>query len=166
MAPPVLPRLKLDNRLRNTLISVGLCLGLIAAYYMMVAQEPLPPDTHVTYEVRANSQTALRVDLLGSGVTTVSGPGHRADYAISSYAVRRVLAAFRKQQFLDLDVAASPALPATQFCQLSLTANHRKTAMRYDCAAPPPRVKISLQAFERATNFCQVARRNGMFCRL
>lgn len=164
MAPPVFPRVKLNNRSRNTLLSIGVCIALLAAYYMMIGQEPVPLDTHVSYEVRANGQTTLRVDMLASGITTVTGPISRSDYATSSYAVRRVLMAFHKQKFLDMDVAASSAVPATRFCQLSLTANRRKTSIRYDCAAPSPAVKASLQAFERATNFCDVARRNHLNC--
>ncbi|HVZ29927.1 MAG TPA: hypothetical protein VG839_06005 [Asticcacaulis sp.] len=165
MATPDPARIGLNNRSRNMLLSVGMCIALLAVYYMLVGKEPVPPDTHVSYEVRTAGRTTLRVDMLGSGVTSVAGPnGQMAGYATPDFAVRRVLAAFRKQRFLDLDVAAFPPVSSSEVCQLGLTENHRRVLLRYDCAAPPPEVKSVLQVFEGAAHFCQRARRNGLAC--
>lgn len=165
MAVPDLPRLKLNNRSRNTMLSVGVCVALFAAYYILVGKEPVPPDAHVSYEVRTNGQTTLRVDMLASGVTHVMASGNApVDYAVPDFAVRRVLAAFRKQKFLDIDVAALPPVAAARVCQFGLSENHRRTIVRYDCAAPPPQIKKPLQVFETATHFCTSGRLNGANC--
>lgn len=159
------PRISLNNRSRNTLLSVGVCVALIAAYYILVGKEPVPPDTHVSYEVRTDGRTTLRVDMLGSGLTQVAGPkGTVAEYATPDFAVKRVLAAFRRQKFLDLDVASLPPVSATKVCQLRLVENHRRVAVRHACDAPPSQVKLPLQAFEKAAHFCATARKNGLGC--
>jgi hypothetical protein len=165
MAAPLLPRVKLDNRSSNTLLSVGVIVALFAAYYVLIGKEPVPPDTHVSYEMRVGGQTNLRVDMLGSGITHAIGSnGPPADYAVPDFAVRRVLAAFRKQHFLDLDVAAFPPVASPRVCQLGLAANHRRTVIRYDCAAPPKQVKSALQVFETATHFCKTTDQKGADC--
>lgn len=155
----------LNNRSRNMLLSVGVCIALFAAYYIMVGKEQVPPDAHVTYEMRRDGQTTLRVDMLASGVTRVIVAGKPpTGYAVPDFAVRRVLGAFRRQKFLDIDVAGLPPASSARICQFGLSENHRRALLRYDCAAPPQQVKIPLQTFEKATHFCTSVQRNGMAC--
>ena len=132
---PVPPfRIKpMGARLRNVLLSSGLCVALIAAYYMAIGNETVPADTHILF-----TETGHRIDVTADGKATISTSG-AADIVriLSKPQMRHVLRAFRHENFLELDVAKFGPRPGEDACSLGLTLDHRKTVIRYGCAHPP-----------------------------
>lgn len=132
---PIPPfRLKpLGARLRNVLFSSGLCVALIAAYYMAIGNETVPADTHILF-----TEAGHRIDVTADGKVTISTTG-AADVvrALNKPQMRHVLRAFRHENFLELDVARFGPKPGEDTCSLGLTLDHHKTVIRYGCAHPP-----------------------------
>ena len=127
-------RLKpMSPRLRNVLLSSGLCVALIAAYYMAIGNETVPPDTHIVF-----SEVGHRIDVVADGTATISTPG-AGDVVrrLSKPQMRHVLRAFRHENFLELDVAKFAPRPGDEVCSLGLTLDHRKAVILYGCAHPP-----------------------------
>ena len=144
MTAPASPfRLKpVHPRLRNVLFSSGLCVALIAAYYMAIGNETVPPDMHVAFiEIRH------RIDLTADGKATIATTA-APDVVrqLSKTQVRHVLRAFRHENFLELDVAKFGPRPGDDACSLGLTLDHRKTVIRYGCAHPPAEIVAPLKA--------------------
>ncbi len=141
MAPVPPFRLKpLGARLRNVLFSSGLCVALIAAYYMAIGNETVPPDTRVVFTQGgcAGACVAHRIDLAADGTATVSRPGAADEVRrLTRPQIRHVLRAFRHENFLELDVAKFAPRPGDDVCGLGLTLDHRKTMIRYGCQHPP-----------------------------
>lgn len=132
----------LGVRLRNVLLSSGLCVALIAAYYMAVGNETVPPDTHIVF-----TETGHRVDVAADGKATLATSG-AADMVrqLSKPQMRRVLRAFRHEDFLELDVAKFAPRPGDKVCTLGLTLDHRKTVIRYGCPHPPAEALAPLKS--------------------
>jgi hypothetical protein len=126
----------LGNRLRNVLLSSGLCVALIAAYYMAIGNETVPPDTHVVF-----IEAGHRIDVAADGRATVATSG-AADVMrqLTRPQMRHLLRAFRHENFLELDVAKFAPRPGDDACTLGLTLDHRKTVIRYGCRHPPAEV--------------------------
>ncbi len=123
----------LHPRLRNVLLSSGLCVALIAAYYMAVGNETVPPDTHILF-----SEAGHRIDITADGTATISTPG-AGDVMrkLTKPQMRHVLRAFRHENFLELDVAKFAPKPGDAACSLGLTLDHRKAVILYGCQHPP-----------------------------
>ncbi len=143
--------LKLKAGMRNALLSAGLCVGLIVAYSMMIGQTPIPADLHISYDARACiGRCPIRhIDLTADGVVTITTPTGTRRSRISPFEVRRVLQAFTAVHFLDRDIGAYHGGGATGTCQLSLTAEHRKTAIRHSCGDAAPEIARPLAALVR-----------------
>lgn len=144
MAPAPVPPFRLKTpgaRLRNVMLSSGLCVALIAAYYMAIGNETVPPDTHVAF-----TETGHRVDVTADGTATVSTTG-AADVVrhLTKPQMRHVLRAFRHGNFLALDVAKFGSRPGEDTCSLGLTLDHRKTVIRYACQHPPQEILAPLK---------------------
>ena len=142
-AAPIPPfRLKpLGVRLRNVLLSSGLCVALIAAYYMAIGNETVPADTRILF-----TETGHRIDVTADGKAVISTTG-AADVAriLTKPQMRHVLRAFRHENFLELDVARFGPRPGEEACSLGLTLDHRKTVIRYGCAHPPAEIVAPLK---------------------
>ena len=128
-------------RLRNVLFSSGLCVALIAAYYMAIGNETVPPDTHVVF-----TETGHRIDVAADGTVTIATTG-ASDVVrhLTKPQMRRVLRAFRHENFLELDVARFGPRPGEAACSLGLTLDHRKASIRYGCSHPPAEVDAPLK---------------------
>ncbi len=130
----------LQKGLRNTLLSLGLCAGLIAAYYAAVSSSPVPPDTEIVFS-KAGCGGACpleRVKIGADGRTDITRAGQTSQRTISAYALRNILVAFRGVRFLDQDVTKWRAGGAAEVCWLGLTQDHRKVSIRYACDDPSP----------------------------
>lgn len=130
----------LQKGLRNTLLSLGLCAGLIAAYYVTVSSSPVPPDTEIVFS-RTDCGGACpleRVEIRADGRTEITGAGRKTQRMISAYALRNILVAFRGVHFLDQDVAKWRTAGADEICLLGLTQDHRKVSIRYACTDRSP----------------------------
>ena len=132
---PIFIRRKLPPGLRNALLSAGLCVGLIVAYYAAVEKEPIAPDTRISFERRSCAGTCLleHIVLTADGQAIVETSAGVRHVTVSKVSLRRVLLIFKQVGFLDRSVDAYSAAGADQVCQLSLSQAHRKTALRYDC---------------------------------
>ena len=132
----------LGARLRNVLLSSALCVGLIAAYYMAVGNETVPPDTQIVF-----TETGHRIDVAADGRAAISTSG-AADVVrrLTKPQMRHVLRAFRHENFLELDVARFAPRPGDDACTLGLTLDHRKTVIRYGCQHPPEQAVTPLKA--------------------
>ncbi len=142
IAPLPLFRLKpMNPRLRNVLFSSGLCVALIAAYYMAIGNETVPPDAHVVF-----TEVGHRIDITADGKARISTTG-AADVTrqLSKPQMRHVLRAFRHENFLELDVAKFAPRPGDETCSLGLTLDHRKTMIRYGCQHPPAEIIAPLK---------------------
>ncbi len=128
-------RRKLPPGLRNALLSAGLCVGLIVAYYVAVDKEPIAPDTRISFERRgcAGACSLEHVVLTADGQAVIETPAGVRHVTVSKVALRHILMVFKQVGFLDKPVDAYSAAGADQVCQLSLSEAHRKTALRYDC---------------------------------
>jgi len=147
-APPPIPpfRIKpMGARLRNVLLSSGLCVALIAAYYMAVGNETVPADTHIQF-----TEAGHRIDVTADGKAIISTSG-AADVVrtLSKPQMRHVLRAFRHENFLELDVTRFGPRPGEETCSLGLTLDHRKTVIRYGCAHPPAEIVAPLKGLAR-----------------
>ena len=145
MAPAPAPsfRIKpLGARLRNVLLSCGLCVALIAAYYMALGNETVPADTRIVF-----TETGHRIDVAADGKATIATSG-AADVTrkLTRPQMRRLLRAFRHENFLELDVAKFAPRPGDDVCTLGLTLDHRKTVLRYGCPHPPQEVLTPLKS--------------------
>ncbi len=146
-----------DNRLRSVLLGVGACMGLMAAYYMAVGRDPIPPDTRIVFQgCIATPCRAVHLEIGHDGATTLMGDSGVYRYKISDFALRHVLRVFHRQAFLDRDVAAYDA-GGRQACMLDLEMAHRKAAPIYACDAPPPEIAGPMIALEQAARFREVA---------
>ena len=130
----------LQKGLRNTLISLGLCAGLIAAYYVTVSSSPVPPDTEIVFAKMGCGGTCPRerVAIRADGQAAVTMNGRTAQRTISAYALRNILVTFRGVHFLDQDVAKWRTRGAAEVCLLGLTEDHRKVSIRYACRDNSP----------------------------
>ena len=128
-------------RLRNVLLSSGLCVALIAAYYMAIGNETVPPDTHIVF-----SEIGHRIDVTGDGRATIATTG-AGDVVrqLTKTQMRHVLRAFRHENFLELDVARFGPRAGDAACSLGLTLDHRKTVILYGCAHPPAEIVAPLK---------------------
>ena len=136
-------RLKpMNPRLRNVLFSSGLCVALIAAYYMAIGNETVPPDAHVAF-----TEAGHRIDVTADGKATIATTG-AADVVrhLTRPQMRHVLRAFRHENFLELDVARFAPRPGDAVCSLGLTLDHRKAVVRYGCAHPPAEAVAPLKS--------------------
>jgi len=144
MAPSPFRIKPLNARLRNVILSSGLCVALITAYYMAIGNETVPPDTHIQFTEAVSHH---QIDIAADGTATISVPG-AADQLrhLTKPQIRHVLRAFRHQNFLELDVAKFRLNPGEYACSLALTLDHRKTAIFYGCQHPPVEVAAPLKA--------------------
>ena len=150
----------IDNRLRSVLLSVGACLALLAAYYMAIDHEPIPPQTEIVYQACLGVPCRpFRLKLDGDGAVTLGGGEAVYSYRVSTFAVRRVLRVFRRQAFLDRDVMAYGAAGGPA-CVLGLSENHRKTALTHVCGTRAPEIVKPLEALEQATRFRDIIAQN------
>ena len=140
-SPPPFRIKPLGARLRNVLFSSGLCVALIAAYYMAIGNETVPADTHVVF-----TETGHRIDVAADGTATIATTG-ATDVVrhLTKPQMRHVLRAFRHENFLELDVAKFGPKPGEDACTLGLTLDHRKAVIRYGCAHPPAEVATPLK---------------------
>ena len=131
----------MNPRLRNVLFSSGLCIALIAAYYMAIGNETVPPDAHIAF-----TEVGHRIDVTADGKATIATTG-AADVIrqLTKTQMRHVLRAFRHENFLALDVAKFGPRPGEDVCSLGLTLDHRKTVIRYGCAHPPAEIVAPLK---------------------
>lgn len=142
----------LQKGLRNTLLSLGLCAGLIAAYYATVSSSPVPPDTEIVFaKMGCGGACPLeRVQIGADGRTTVTANGRTSQRTISAYALRNILVAFRSVHFLDQDVTKWRTGGAAEVCLLGLTQDHHKVSIRYACNDNSPVVTRPLAAIRQA----------------
>ncbi len=148
MAPSPVPpfRIKpLHPRLRNVLLSAGLCVALIAAYYMAIGNETVPEDTRVVFSQSGPVQH--RIEVAADGTARVTQPG-TADVVrrLTKPQMRHVLRAFRHENFLELDVLRFAPVAGDDACTLGLTLDHRKTMIRYGCEHPPAEALAPLKS--------------------
>lgn len=156
IAAPVRAR---NNRLLNMLASVVVCAGLMIAYYLATGQQPIPPDSHVSFE-HGSCQTpcpAYRIDMLADGTVIyqergANGASESFRYHISKLAVRRVLRAFKRARFFDTDIEAYGAVQGAPKCYLTLTSGHMKTSVLDQCLARPE-FAGPMQALARETHY-------------
>jgi len=142
----------LQKGLRNTLLSLGLCAGLIAAYYVTVSSSPVPPDTEIVM-ARMGCGGACpmeRIVIDADGHAEVTRGGQASRRMVSAYALRNILVAFRGVHFLDQDVARWRTNGAAETCLLGLTEDHRKVSIRYACDDPSPIVTRPSAAIRQA----------------
>lgn len=125
----------LQKGLRNTLLSLGLCAGLIVAYDFAVSSSPVPPDTEIVLARTGCGGTCPleRIAIAADGRADITTAGTTVHRTISSYALRNILVAFRGVHFLDQDVAKWRSGGAAEVCLLGLTQDHRKVSIRYGC---------------------------------
>ena len=138
----------LPPRLRNVVMSSGLCVGLIMAYYMAIGNETIPPDTRVVFSQSGCGGTCPehRIDIAANGDALISQPGAPAvERHLTKTGLRQILHAFRHENFLDLDVAKFSVPAGDKVCDLGLTLDHRKTMIRYGCGHPPVQASRPLQ---------------------
>jgi len=146
----------LPKRLRATLLSVLLCVGLTVAWYISTLNEPVPPDAHITYEMTGG----FRVDLSADGHVRVSDPERIYTYSVSKFAVRRVLRSFHQAHFMERDVLAYAGA-----CQLTLSENHQKIALRHACDSQAPELRQPIAALETVTRFHAVLKADPIILR-
>ena len=140
----------LSKQLRNTLLSVLFCGGLLVAYYQLADQTPIPPDTHITY-----AQTdRFRLDIDATGQVSLSDNTGAYHYQISQLALRRILRAFHRAKWFDRNILAYGGIRSK--CLLSLTESHRKLALRHDCETQASKTESPVQSLESATQFRKV----------
>jgi hypothetical protein len=142
----------LSTGLRNTLISLGLCAGLIVAYYVTVSSSPVPPDTEIVFaKLGCGGACPIeRVAIGADGRAAVTRAGQASSRTISAYALRNILVAFRAVHFLDQDVARWRTNGAAEVCLLGLTEDHRKISIRYACTDNSPVVTRPSAAIRQA----------------
>lgn len=142
----------LNMRMRNMLMSVGLCVALIGAYYVVIGNETVPDDTHIVFvEAGCGGGCELhRIDIPADGHALITQPG-AAPVArrLNRPALRQILHVFRRENFLDLDVAKFSPLKNGEICSLGLTLDHRKTVIRYGCGHPPAEAAKPLETIAR-----------------
>ncbi|HWU49175.1 MAG TPA: hypothetical protein VN042_04820 [Asticcacaulis sp.] len=150
-------RVSRPKRLRNTLVSVLICAGLMAAYYVSLGQAPIPPDTRIIYEALdcGGPCPAFRLEISADGAVSLRDASHIWRYRMSQFALRRILRAFDQTQFLSRDVNADlPRHPPV--CDLSLRENHRFLALRHGCGAQAPEMAAPVAALEQVTQFRKI----------
>ena len=140
----------LPKRLRNMVLSLLFCCGLIVAYYATTGNQQIPPDTHISYEARG----AFRLDIDADGQVRLSDQQGIYSYKISKSAVRRVLRTFHQVNFFGLNIVAYGDARAT--CQLMLTADHQKAVIRHDCKTQAMELRKPIQALDQATRYQDV----------
>ena len=130
----------LQKGLRNTLISLGICAGLLAAYYATISSSPVPPDTEIVFAKMGcgGACPLMRTEIGADGRTEIVQGGQKTQRMVSAYALRNILLAFRRVHFLDQDVAKWRTNGAVDVCLLSLTEDHRKVSIRYACRDNSP----------------------------
>ncbi|HTN39892.1 MAG TPA: hypothetical protein VLZ84_01995, partial [Asticcacaulis sp.] len=133
--------------LRNTLFSLLFCFGLIVAYYATTGNQPLPPDTYITYE----SVGVFRLDIDTNGHVRLADQQGIYSYKISKFAVRRILRTFRQVDFLGRDILAYGDVHTN--CILTLTENHQKAAIRHDCETRAMELLKPAQTLNQVTRF-------------
>ncbi|MBW8882712.1 MAG: hypothetical protein JF615_15220 [Asticcacaulis sp.] len=142
----------LQKGLRNTLLSLGLCAGLMAAYYVAVSSTPIPPDTEIVLAKSGcgGACPLTRIAIGADGRTEITQDGQKTQRTISPFAVRNILIAFRGVHFLDRDVAKWRPGGAAEVCLLALTQDHRKVSIRYACGDASPVVARPSAAIAKA----------------
>jgi len=142
----------LQKGLRNTLLSLGLCAGLIAAYYVTVSSSPVPPDTEIVLaKMGCGGACPLERIVIGAdGHADITRSGQTTQRSLSAYALRNILVAFRGVRFLDQDVSKWRANGAAGTCLLGLTEDHRKVSIRYACDDASPIVTRPAAAIRQA----------------
>jgi hypothetical protein len=142
----------LSKGLRNTLISLGLCAGLIVAYDVTVSSSPVPPDAEIVFaKLGCGGACPIeRVTIGADGRAAVTRAGQTSSRMISAYALRNILVAFRGVHFLDQDVAKWRTQGAAEVCLLGLAEDHRKVSIRYACSDNSPVVTRPSAAIRQA----------------
>lgn len=142
----------LSKGLRNTLLSLGLCAGLIAAYYVAVSSSPVPPDTEIVVARMGCGGTCPleRIVIAADGRADITTAGTTVRRTISPYALRNILVAFRGAHFLDQDVTKWRLNGAVEVCLLGLTEDHRKVSIRYGCDDNSPVIARPSAAIRQA----------------
>ena len=136
----------LPKRLRNTLMSTLFCAGLIIAYHATTQNQPLPADARITYEA-----PDVRLDVDAEGHVVLSDMTRIYRYKISKFAVKRILRAFQQAHFFDRRITDYSGA-----CQLTLTADHQKMAIRHDCMTTAPELTKPLEALDITARFRRV----------
>ncbi len=137
----------LPKRLRNTLFSLLFCFGLIVAWTATTGNQPIPTDTHITYE----ATNLFRLDIDAEGHVRLQDRRGLYSYKISKFAVRRILRIFHEVNFLGRDVMAYDGAHAN--CYLALTENHQKTALRHDCETQAMELQKPVRALNQVTRY-------------
>ncbi|ESQ82976.1 hypothetical protein AEAC466_15840 [Asticcacaulis sp. AC466] len=140
----------MSKRLRNSLMSIMVCAGLMIAYHYYTAQsQGLPDDTHITYEMRGR----FRLDVDSSGHVRLLADKVYS-YKISTFAVRRILRVFHRARFFERNVTAYGAVSAD--CTLTLVENHQKSSIRHACDTQSPELTKPIEALDQMTRFRRV----------
>ncbi|MDV6329371.1 hypothetical protein [Asticcacaulis sp. 201] len=140
----------MSKRLRNSLMSILVCAGLMVAYYYYTTQsQGLADDTHITYEMRGH----FRLDVDGAGNVRLQADKVYT-YKISTFAVRRILRVFHRARFFERNVTAYGAVNAS--CALTLVENHQKTSIRHECETQSPELTKPIEALDQMTRFRRV----------
>lgn len=137
----------LPKRLRNTLMSTLFCAGLIIAYHATTQNQPLPPDTQISYEAPGK----VRLDIDAEGHVILSDMTRIYRYKISKFAVKRILRSFQQARFFDRRI-----MDYSGACQLTLNADHQKMAIRHDCVTTAPELRKPLEALDITTRYHRV----------
>lgn len=140
----------LPKRLRNTLFSLLFCFGLIVAYYATTGNQPIPSDTHITYE----SASAFRLDIDADGQVRLANRRGTYSYKVSKFAVRRILRSFHQMNFFERDIMAYG--DAGSSCVLTLTEGHQKAAIRHNCETQAMELRKPIQTLYQVTRYQNV----------
>ncbi|MDI7774506.1 DUF6438 domain-containing protein [Asticcacaulis sp. EMRT-3] len=142
------------KRLRNTLVSLLICAGLMAAWYVSLSGQVIAPDTRIVYEAQdcGGACPVFRLEITADGSVSLSDATQVYTYRISAFALRRILRAFDRTQFLTRDINAYlPSRPPV--CDLALSEDHRKISLRHACGADAPELADPVRELEAATRF-------------
>lgn len=166
--PPSVPSMTRNNRLINTLVSVGLCVGLIFAYNLITAKETLPSNTFIRYEARGCEAPCpiYRVDAFADGTVIWQGVSGVAvvgtyRYHVSNFALRRMLRVFKRTDVFNLNAAGyGPRNMTAGICTLTLQSGPQKISIPQACGASVPQTRKPIDALDQAVHFKALASGN------
>ncbi len=158
---PSVPNMTRNNRLINTLVSVGLCVGLIFAYNLITANEALPSNTFIRYETKGCGASCpiYRIDVFADGTVIWRGVSGVAitgtyRYRISNFALRRMLRVFKRADVFNLKAAGyGPHNSKSGICTLTLQSGSQKISVPQACDATIAQTLKPISALDRAVHF-------------
>jgi hypothetical protein len=159
-------RIARPKRLRNTLVSLLICAGLIVAYYLSLGSTPLPSDLRIAYQAHAcgGPCPAFRIEIDASGDVVLQNETYAWRYRISQFALRRLLRAYDQAHFLTRDISAYSA-NKPPVCDLSLRDDHRFLSLRHTCGTDRPEIAGPVTAIETVTQFQEILAGNAAAAR-